>query len=1228
MRKLLSFLLVLFAGITVVLAQPQKMTYQAVVRDANNELVVNQLVGIQVSIYEDYINGPLIYCETHTATTNGNALVTIEIGTGVHVYITSLANVQWGKHDHFLKVEIDPAGGTNYSITGTQQLVSVPYAFYAEAAKLVDTAKYAANALHADTAYYLANFQNSDTSKFAFNSDTSAFAYYANNADNANNANTAIYADTADYNKLLNKPIGTNMGDILYWDTVTSSWHILPVGNIGEVLTLDSSFIPQWNAGGSSNSLPIVVTYPVNSHTGDEADVSGEVTNGGGTPFVVGGFCWSQNPNPDITDYHSMDGLGVMGFSHNITGLNLGTTYYFKAYGMNNAGIQYGNEEQFTTWDYPTVTTNSPVTTISATDAYCGGNVTADGGATVSQRGVVWSRWNTTPSIDDNEGFTNDGSGIGSFSSHITGLEQGVTYYVCAYATNDVGPNYGNTITFTTLNVPSVTTNSPSGITDSSAVSGGNVTDDGGDTVTIHGILWSDLGCPDINSYTGIKSHGVGIAPFTFTDTMGGLAPRQTYYVVAYAQNNIGIAYGDCESFQTPPAAPTVTTGATVTNILAESAECSGELVDNGSDDYAQIGLCWDTVANPVLGNNNYTYEDWYDGWGLPYQFNHYFSGLTDGKTYWVRAYAINNADTVYGAAVSFTTLALPTVVTAPITNIGTSGANSGGNVISGGSYNSISAAGVCWDTVPNPVLGNNNYSEDGSNFAPFSYTSLIFDLNDSTTYYVRAYATTAAGTGYGQVESFTTYAIKACPGTPTVTDYDGNVYNTVQIGNQCWMRENLRTTHYYDGTDIIEATIVNSNVPLRYKPSCSWDQVPEEYGYLYNWAAVMNGAPQSGAVPSGVQGVCPTGWHVPSHNEWQLLINYVRSQASWVCNSYSPGRAMASQNGWWYCTPDQCAIGSTAPSVSRNTSGFSILPAGYYYQNGNCSEGYMDNSYFWSSTASYSYDTTYADYCQMSCGDSYLNIYGGSWDMGTYKYYGMSVRCIQDYVLTDGNPCPGTPTVSDNDGNTYNTVEINGQCWMKENLRTTKYPDGTSIGYGQGMGTSSTTGYYYHVNNNTSNDATYGLLYNWPAAMNYSNVEGTQGICPTGWHIPTNAESQSLTEYVRMVYPCYNQYGDAYNGKALASNANWNYNSSICDAGYDLQTNNATGYTAQPAGYFYGGSYYYFGKYSCIRDSRESSNMGYSDIFCLSYSDAYTSECCGDFQRKDAGVSVRCIKD
>ena len=117
--------------VTFAFAQaPQKMSYQAVIRDGSNALVQSQSVGMQVSILQGSASGTAVYVETHSAATNTNGLVSIEIGGGT-VTVGNFAGIDWANGPYFIKTETDPAGGTNYTITGTTQLLSVPYAMYA-----------------------------------------------------------------------------------------------------------------------------------------------------------------------------------------------------------------------------------------------------------------------------------------------------------------------------------------------------------------------------------------------------------------------------------------------------------------------------------------------------------------------------------------------------------------------------------------------------------------------------------------------------------------------------------------------------------------------------------------------------------------------------------------------------------------------------------------------------------------------------------------------------------------------------------------------------------------------------------------------------------------------------------------------------------------------------------------------------------------------------------------
>ncbi|MFZ5554766.1 MAG: tail fiber domain-containing protein [Bacteroidota bacterium] len=133
MKKIFTLTALAFTTMTVLAQSPQKMTYQAVIRNTGNQLVANTSVGVQISILQGSATGLAVFIETHSATTNTNGLVTIEIGGGTPV-TGSFATINWANGPYFLKSETDPNGGTVYSISGTSQLLSVPYALYAETA--------------------------------------------------------------------------------------------------------------------------------------------------------------------------------------------------------------------------------------------------------------------------------------------------------------------------------------------------------------------------------------------------------------------------------------------------------------------------------------------------------------------------------------------------------------------------------------------------------------------------------------------------------------------------------------------------------------------------------------------------------------------------------------------------------------------------------------------------------------------------------------------------------------------------------------------------------------------------------------------------------------------------------------------------------------------------------------------------------------------------------------
>ena len=136
MKRIYTILVAVLITASVLAQAPEKMSYQAVVRDASNQLVTNTSVGMQISILQSSATGTAVYIEKQNPTTNANGLITIEIGTGT-VVSGDFSTIDWANDTYFIKTETDPAGGTNYTITGTSQLMSVPYALHAKTAESI-----------------------------------------------------------------------------------------------------------------------------------------------------------------------------------------------------------------------------------------------------------------------------------------------------------------------------------------------------------------------------------------------------------------------------------------------------------------------------------------------------------------------------------------------------------------------------------------------------------------------------------------------------------------------------------------------------------------------------------------------------------------------------------------------------------------------------------------------------------------------------------------------------------------------------------------------------------------------------------------------------------------------------------------------------------------------------------------------------------------------------------
>jgi hypothetical protein len=218
--------------------------------------------------------------------------------------------------------------------------------------------------------------------------------------------------------------------------------------NNGSVLqipvnTIDSITYSMGNIGNVAQ----VITVNVANITSSSASIESNILSDGGAAITQRGVCWGINQNPTITNDLTIDGSGIGLFNSVINGILQNFTYYVRAYAINANGIYYGNEISFSTLNGLPIVMTQAYTDLKATSVNASGSVFNDGGSQITSKGICWSP-NPNPTINDF--ITNEGGGLGSFSSSLTGLIENTKYYYKAYAFNVNGVSYGNEFSFTT----------------------------------------------------------------------------------------------------------------------------------------------------------------------------------------------------------------------------------------------------------------------------------------------------------------------------------------------------------------------------------------------------------------------------------------------------------------------------------------------------------------------------------------------------------------------------------------------------------------------------------------------------------------------------------------------------------------------------------------------------------------------------------------------------------
>ena len=591
----------------------------------------------------------------------------------------------------------------------------------------------------------------------------------------------------------------------------------------------------------------------------------------------------------------------------------------------------------------PSVETAS-VDGIYNTSARVGGKVTDNGGADITDRGIYWG---TTINPESSGTKRPVGTGMGTFYDTIKGLSSGVKYYVKAFATNSKGTVYGEETFFTTqISMPIITTNAAADLTPTSATLGGVVVDSGGFAVTQRGLYWGTVANPRTNGTKLVIGSGIGAFSQSFTN----LERAVTYYAVAFATNIKGTAFGEEINFSTQPELPSVFT-TSISKVEAYSATVGGNVSEGGGADVTERGVYWGTSPDAQTTGTKLVVGS---GTG---SFASDLTGLTPGVTYYAKAFATNSVGTAYGeekscltlgSAPAATTLAQTNLSTTTVTLNGLVDANELSTVVSF-EYGTTTAYGTTISVAESPATGSAD-----------TVTAAITGLTSNTTYHFRVKAVNDIGTAYGGDSTFTT-VITGIPGT--VSDNDGNTYQTIGIGYQVWMTENLKTRKLNDGTAIALVDKDTSWAKLTTAAYCWYgnDEATNKnsYGAVYNWYTI------------NTTKLCPSGWHVPSDDEFSSLVKYLGGA------SKAGGLLKESGLSHW----------NSPNTGASNQYDFKAVGGGMRLDDGRFDFVKVEGGW-WSST---NYSDLNGAYLYM------LFNYSNSFQGYTNKKYGKSVRCVKN---------------------------------------------------------------------------------------------------------------------------------------------------------------------------------------------------------------------------------------
>ena len=738
---------------------PEKMSYQAVIRGTDNILYTNQDVGMQIGILQGSASGDLLYLENHTPTTNKNGLISIEIGAGSSVS-GSFADIDWSKGPYFILTMTDPTGGTNYSITGTSQLLSVPYALHAQTAENItgeitvtetdplfissiastitatDTAKWNQSNTTAGaqldsagiaTMGYVAGPKTIDTKL----DETAVDAFVANNGYLTQEKDSSVTNE-------IELPTGGNSGQILSTDgSGTYSWIDAGAGGLVADAINDgtTTVAPSQNAvfDGLALKAPIADAIFTGTPTAPTAASGTNTTQIATTAFVQsaaasdinglsdalvesGSIYIGSDPSSTTDDASSNTSLGGTALDAITTGdfnvaigsnaLSANTTGQYNAASGTNA--LYSN------------TTGSQNTASGSNALYSnttGGSNVAFGNS-ASYRSTT-GNWNTSvgyQALSDN-----------TTGDHNVALGSNALY---ANTTSDYNVAIGsNALSANTTGSRNVVSGHDAGdliTTGSNNVILGNSADPSANNATNQIVIGYNA--------TGIGDNKAVIGNSSVTDVYMSQDAGATVH--AGALNLGGTATATTFSGDFNGTINTATTAAT-----QSSGDNSTKIATTA---YADAVLQPGTATGQMNYWNGSAWVVVAPGTSLP------------GNQ--AQTLVFCNGVPTWGTCPAV----VPTLSSTTAASSITETTSSNGGVISNDGGASVTARGVAWSTSTAPTISD-SYTTDGTGTGTF--TSSLTGLSGSTTYYVRAYATNSAGTAYGAEVSFTTAAFSGSIG-------------------------------------------------------------------------------------------------------------------------------------------------------------------------------------------------------------------------------------------------------------------------------------------------------------------------------------------------------------------------------------------------------------------------------------------------------------------------------